>query len=434
MNTFTQNLRTQNWFNYIYTFIFLVLIQVLSISFITEKSWTVSISILIGLIMLYLVWKMVKSFVSFHMVYQELMEEEKRLSTLLHSLPDFVCFKDGKGRWLKINEFGCELYQLKDISYAGKTDIELGELNPFFKEAYDYCIISDERTWKSRKLSRGEESFFIPSGELKTFDVIKVPLFYPNGERKGLVTIGRDITQQKVAEDMLIKTEKLSVVGELAAGIAHEIRNPLTSIKGFIQLLEENDDVPASYLDVMSSEMDRINQIVSDLLILAKPESKAYKPLNICEIMGYVKNVMSHEALLKGINLVVGDQSKEKKIFGDKNQLIQVLINVIKNAIDAMKTGEINIMITNKNNQLKITIQDQGIGIPPDRLKKLGEPFFTLKEKGMGLGLTISQKIIQDHKGSLEIESEVGIGTSVHVILPVYKKDNEEGFKASSSS
>jgi two-component system, sporulation sensor kinase A len=184
----------------------------------------------------------------------------------------------------------------------------------------------------------------------------------------------------------------------------------------------------------MSSEMDRINQIVSDLLILAKPESKAYKPLNICEVMGYVKNVMSHEALLKGINLVVGDQSKEKKIFGDKNQLIQVLINVIKNAIDAMKTGEINIMITNKNNQLKITIQDQGIGIPPDRLKKLGEPFFTLKEKGMGLGLTISQKIIQDHKGSLEIESEVGIGTSVHVILPVYKKDNEEGFKASSSS
>lgn len=379
--------------------------------------------------MLYLVWRMVQSFGSFHKVYQELMEEEKRLSTLLHSLPDFVCFKDGKGRWLKINEFGCELYQLKNINYAGKTDIELGELNPFFKEAYDYCIISDERTWRSRKLSRGEESFFIPSGELKTFDVIKVPLFYPNGERKGLVTIGRDITQQKVAEDILIKTEKLSVVGELAAGIAHEIRNPLTSIKGFIQLLEENDHVPATYLDVMSSEMDRINQIVSDLLILAKPESKAYKPLNICEVMGYVKNVMSHEALLKGINLVVEDQSKEKKIFGDKNQLIQVLINVIKNAIDAMKSGEINIMIMNENHQLKITVQDHGVGIPPDRLKKLGEPFFTLKEKGMGLGLTISQKIIQDHKGLLIIESDVGIGTSVHVILPVYKIECEESFR-----
>ncbi|UTE77652.1 ATP-binding protein [Rossellomorea sp. KS-H15a] len=355
----------------------------------------------------------------FMMRHQKLLEEENQLSTLLHSLPDFVCFKDGDGRWLKVNQFGRRLYNLEDIDYVGKTDRDLGELVPFFKDAFDYCIDSDEESWKAEQVTRCEEGFFLPNGEFKTFDVIKVPLFHSNHERKGLVIIGRDISQQKIAEEMLLRKEKLSVVGELAAGIAHEIRNPLTSIKGFIQLLEENEHVSGHYLKVMSSEMDRINQIVGELLILSKPQMREFQSFDMSEVLRYVVKVMGHEALLKGITLNIKLPTSPILVFGDKNQCIQVFINIIKNAIESMDEGEIDVDWKIRNESIHIIIEDEGTGIPPDRLKRLGEPFFTLKEKGMGLGLTISQKIIEDHKGSLQIDSEVNKGTRVEVTFPV---------------
>jgi two-component system, sporulation sensor kinase A len=354
--------------------------------------------------------------------HQKLLEEENQLSTLLHSLPDFVCFKDGEGRWLKVNQFGRRLYNLEDIDYVGKTDRDLGELVPFFKDAFDYCIDSDEESWKAEQVTRCEEGFYLPNGEFKTFDVIKVPLFHSNHERKGLVIIGRDISQQKIAEEMLLRKEKLSVVGELAAGIAHEIRNPLTSIKGFIQLLEENEHVSEHYLKVMSSEMDRINQIVGELLILSKPQMREYQSFDMSDVLRYVVKIMGHEALLKGITLNIQLPSSPIYVFGDKNQCIQVFINIIKNAIESMNEGEIDVDWKIRNESIHIIIEDEGTGIPPDRLKRLGEPFFTLKEKGMGLGLTISQKIIEDHKGSLQIDSEVNKGTKVEVTFPVVQK------------
>lgn len=368
-----------------------------------------------------LLYQSIKKALTFSSAHETLLEEENQLSTLLHSLPDFISFKDGEGRWMKVNQFGRELYNLEGIDYIGKTDKELGELVPFFKDAFDFCIESDERAWDERG-TRCEESFVLPSGEQKTFDVIKVPLFHSTGGRKGLVIIGRDITQQKVAEEMLLRNEKLSVVGELAAGIAHEIRNPLTSIKGFIQLLEENEHVSDRYLTIMSAEMDRINQIVGELLILSKPHLRESRPFDIREVLDYVGKVMGHEALMKGINLKVDLPQEPIEIIGDRNQCIQVVINITKNAIEAMEEGLITIKAHCLEEEILITIQDQGAGIPADRLERLGEPFFTLKEKGMGLGLTISQKIIEGHKGSLKIESELGEGTRVTIGFPIHAR------------
>ena len=392
-------------------------IQLIIVLFL-EKPWSRIGVFIVALIATIVLIRMVKDGKKFLSEYRLLLEEENQLSTLLHSLPDFVCFKDGEGRWLKVNQFGRELYNLQEIDYVGKTDKDLGELVPFFKDAFDYCVDSDEESWGVGKVTRCEESFYLPNGEYKTFDVIKVPLFNPDQTRKGLVIIGRDISQQKVAEEMLLRKEKLSVVGELAAGIAHEIRNPLTSIKGFIQLLKENEHVSEQYLTVMSSEMDRINQIVGELLILAKPQVREFNTFDINDVLEYVIKVMRHEALLKSISIYVSASSSQMLVHGDKNQVIQVLINIIKNAIDSMDEGDIHVDCTLKENHINISIQDQGVGISPERLKRLGEPFFTLKEKGMGLGLTISQKIIEDHKGTLHIESEQDKGTKVEIILP----------------
>ncbi|MCM3254661.1 ATP-binding protein [Priestia aryabhattai] len=358
-------------------------------------------------------------------VHTQVSDEQYQLATLINSMPDFICFKDGTGKWVAVNDFGRELYHLKGIDYRGKTDVELGELVPFFQAAFLHCISSDEEAWKKKEKVRTEEAFEIPNGEVKTFDVIKVPVFFDDGSRKALITIGRDITQQKLAEALLIKKEKLSVVGELAAGIAHEIRNPLTSIKGFVQLMKETDRSAVGYANIMLDELERINGIVSEMLLLSKPESEHFRVFSLTEAVKYVMSLTSHEALLKNIDFLYDEQTNNASVYGNKNHLIQVLLNVFKNAIEAMdKPGNIYITIkTAQDNHIFIEVRDEGVGISKDRLEHIGEPFFTLKEKGMGLGLTISSKIIHDHHGTLQIESEQNKGTIVKIRLPLYVED-----------
>jgi len=358
-------------------------------------------------------------------VHTQVSDEQYQLATLINSMPDFICFKDGAGKWVAVNDFGRELYHLKGIDYRGKTDAELGELVPFFQAAFLHCISSDEEAWRKKEKVRTEEAFEIPNGEVKTFDVIKVPVFFDDGSRKALITIGRDITQQKLAEALLIKKEKLSVVGELAAGIAHEIRNPLTSIKGFVQLMKETDRSAIGYANIMLDELERINGIVSEMLLLSKPESEHFRVFSLTEAVKYVMSLTSHEALLKNIDFLYDEQTNNASVYGNKNHLIQVLLNVFKNAIEAMdRPGNIYITIkTAKDNHIFIEVRDEGVGISKDRLEHIGEPFFTLKEKGMGLGLTISSKIIHDHHGTMQIESEQNKGTIVKIRLPLYVKD-----------
>ena len=143
----------------------------------------------------------------------------------------------------------------------------------------------------------------LPDGNFKTFDTIKVPLFNEDGSRKALVVIGRDITQMKAAEDRLQKAEKLSVVGGLAASVAHEIRNPLTSLKGFVQLMNKNDSVNRTYYEIMEGELDRINQIVGELLVLAKPQEILFKKTSLNDLVFNVISLLESEANLSLIHI-----------------------------------------------------------------------------------------------------------------------------------
>ncbi|MDG5473945.1 ATP-binding protein, partial [Jeotgalibacillus sp. ET6] len=355
-------------------------------------------------------------------------EEELKMTALMQSMPDFVCFKDGQGRWIRTNDFGLELYGLKGHHYMGKTDRELGKVNPFFEEAFEYCMVSDEETWQKAVTVRANESFYVPSGEFKTFDVIKVPIFYEDGSRKALITIGRDITQQKQAEERLVKQEKLAVAGELAAGIAHEIKNPLTSLKGFIQLMREERNLTADNIEIMSSEMDRIHSIVEELLVLSKPQTRLEEAFPLHSVIEYVVSVLKHQAAEKKVNLQVEACSHEDDfILGDRNQLIQVFINLVKNGIESMeKGGRLIISRHQHENEICVAIKDEGTGISAEKLAKIGEPFFTTKSKGMGLGLTICQKIIHEHKGQINYDSTENKGTTVSVCLPLHRKPQAE--------
>lgn len=348
-------------------------------------------------------------------------EEEKRLSTLINAMVDYVNFKDGKGRWIKANEFGLKLFQLENVDYRGKRDSELAQYTEFYADVLRYCEKSDEETWNNRRITRVEEVVPLPDGSVKTFDTIKVPLFNDDGSRQGLVIIGRDITTLRQAEEQLRKSEKLSVVGELSASVAHEIRNPLTSLKGFVQLLQKDDAKHQNYYQIMLDELDRINHIVGELLLLAKPQHLRFEKANIEKILLDVISLLSTEASM--YNIRINYHSSEKEIWSEcePNQLKQLFINVIKNAIEASSPGNtVEIFLQkSESDRVNISVKDNGEGISDELLERLGEPFYSSKEKGTGLGLTVSFKIVESHHGTIHFDSEKGIGTNVVIDLPI---------------
>ncbi|MBH0162462.1 PAS domain-containing sensor histidine kinase [Fictibacillus sp. 26RED30] len=247
-----------------------------------------------------------------------------------------------------------------------------------------------------------------------------VPVMTKDGHVESLVTFARDVTKAKQTEELMLKSEKLSVLGELAAGVAHEIRNPLTSLKGFTKLLSDADDViRLEYLRIMESELNRINDIVGELMLVAKPQAVSFEHTNIQELIYSVVRLLETQAIMKNIQIWVNISDNIPLVYGVENQLKQLFINLLKNAIESMdKDGEIHIKIGIRNDSVLLELKDQGCGIPVERLKTLGEPFYTTKEKGTGLGLMVCFKIIEEHGGAIQFSSVENEGTKVEIELP----------------
>ena len=346
-------------------------------------------------------------------------EQEDKLSTLINSMVDFVAFKDGQGRWVKANDSCLKLFQLENVDYQGKKDCELAKYTDFYHKALMHCEKLDEEAWLNRDISRSEQTLPIPDGTKKYFETIKVPLFNEDGSRKGLVVIGRDITDRKLAEEQLRKKEKLSIVGELAASVGHEIKNPLTSIKGFVQILGKKDKEDKMYYDIMTKELERIDHIVGELLLLAKPQKIVFSTYDVKEIVADIVSLLQTQANMN--NVTIHFQTQEPLLIDcEKNLLKQLFINIIKNAIEACKeNGNVTVNIEKGNEKnVIVTVEDDGCGIPKEFQKRLGEPFYSSKEKGTGLGLTVSHKIVQQHGGKINVKSEEDVGTQVKIHLP----------------
>lgn len=231
-------------------------------------------------------------------------------------------------------------------------------------------------------------------------------------------TVIRDMTETLKADEYVRKSEKLSIVGQLAAGIAHEIRNPLTSLKGFVQLLKAKQ---TAYTDIMLDEIERINYIVSEFMSIAKPSTIHHIQ---CDIIALVENIvyfMQPQALLFNVQMEIAADRSLKPIMCDPHQVKQVLMNILKNAIESMPSGgSVEIYVRMKDDRsILLRIADHGVGIPADKLPQLGEPFFSMKENGTGLGLMVCHRIIEAHKGEIRIESTMNEGTVVDIILPI---------------
>jgi PAS domain S-box-containing protein len=267
-------------------------------------------------------------------------------------------------------------------------------------------------------LKSTEYKLKLQDGKTVDFEVSSLKIIYEGVE--AVLSIGKDITEKNEQTDQLLqKSEKLALLGQMAAGIAHEIRNPLTSIRGFVQLFKGDQDQNV-YYDIVLSELDRINAIVGEFLFLSKPTVTTMQDRDVKKLLSDVVTLIQTQTILNNVQIFMEYESHLPLITCDENQLKQVFLNVLKNAIEAMPNGGvIELKVTQDiNHQIAILIRDEGVGIPKDRIPSLGEPFYTTKEKGTGLGLMTCYKIIENHQGQLQIESEINKGTTVRIMLP----------------
>lgn len=229
----------------------------------------------------------------------------------------------------------------------------------------------------------------------------------------------------------LQRVDRLNTVGGLAASIAHEIRNPLTVAKGFMQLIQKNGDNLSQqkiqeYLDIAITETNRAEKVIADFLSFANPSVENQRLINVSDLISMACNIMYSYATLNDISI---NKTLDKGcyLFTDENKLTQVFVNIIKNSIEAMPNGgEIDVRVFKDKKHVIIEVEDYGIGMTKEEISRLGTPFYTLKSSGTGLGLMISYKYVQILGGKIKVESEKGKGTKFTVTFPIYQMSSQE--------
>lgn len=264
-----------------------------------------------------------------------------------------------------------------------------------------------------------EEQYWKLDGSKLYVDVTSHPTFYRNDIAAQVIL--KDATQRRLANQLMIQAAKNSTASQFAAGIAHEIRNPMTAIKGFIQLIDKSKFDTPEYFDVINGEISRIEGILTELLSLAKPETDIFREANLIDLIHHVVILTKTQASIHNIAIEFDPYIENIPYYCDANKIKQVLINLIKNAIESMKNGgRIEVEITLVENMWNIIIADEGTGIPPEVLNNIGKPFVTTKESGTGLGMMVCLEILKQHNGKLTFNTGPN-GTTSIIQLPFIK-------------
>ncbi|UAL48366.1 sporulation kinase [Sutcliffiella horikoshii] len=241
------------------------------------------------------------------------------------------------------------------------------------------------------------------------------------------IMIIENLNMQMQLQHELQRSEKLKVVSELAASVAHEVRNPMTSTRGFLQLMSQDGNLNSSqkrYIDISIEELDRAQSIIQDYLSLAKPNKQGMDRINVSKELEHVVQLMSTYTTLNNTS-IRHEIEDELYIKANKDEMKQVLINLIKNAIEAIdKDGMVTVKASSSRGMVLIEIMDDGVGMTPQQVERLGTPFYSTKDKGTGIGLTISFQIIELLQGKIEVTSEVGKGSIFTIKLPMETSEN----------
>ncbi|WP_371018829.1 ATP-binding protein [Pseudalkalibacillus sp. JSM 102089] len=362
-------------------------------------------------------------------------EKYRKLSenynSVINSLNEVVFQTGIDGSWIWLNQAWGELtgYDVQDslgtysLSYIHPDD----RLN-LHKELFRFQDgASNSKVFEFRVQKKG--------GGFVWCEVFIKYEYSSKGRFEGMTGTIKDKTFRKQSEERLLKTnealavksEKLASAAQLAAGIAHEVRNPLTSVKGFLQLLEKKEST-MPYFEIIFSEISRIELVLSELLTLAKPHSTLFTNVEMKSLLKQVSALIESNALLNDVTLQTSFGDEEAVVFANPNEMKQVCINLMKNAIEAMSHMEqskyLHLSMDVQEMFISVRITDNGAGISKEDIDRLGEPFFTTKESGTGLGLSVCLKIIEQHGGELLIESEEGKGSTFEMKLPRLSVDH----------
>jgi PAS domain S-box-containing protein len=257
------------------------------------------------------------------------------------------------------------------------------------------------------------------------------PILDRKNQINGISIIKRDITREVETEESLRRSEKLAVAGTLAASVAHEIRNPLTTVKGFLQLLKPDLSHREREYQLMISEITQMEQIINEFLLLAKPSPANKIEVNFPDFMADIVALMKAKAHMHNVHIECRNALHTPIICCDAMALRQVVVNLLKNSIEAFESnssgGTIQIsMEQDDKSTLIVRIRDDGPGMSDEQIARLGEPFYTTKERGTGLGLMVCRRILMNLNGEFHIESQVGHGTTVTIQLPFQSADAEQ--------
>lgn len=354
----------------------------------------------------------------------ELDEVRQYLAHVLESMNSGVITIGTDGKITMLNPTASSWLQEEAGAIQGRP------ITDFFPTHFVPCVLNALSA--GERFSEVEESLIAADGAERFIRTNAAPIFDGKGNRIGALMIFNDITQLRLLQEKARRQDRLAALGELAAGVAHEMRNPLTTIRGYIQILPteiSEPDFQQEFLSEVLKEIDRLTELTDNLLDLSKPVSASLQPHDMDRLIDDVVNQVSEQALERGVRFALQLQSDGARVLMDRNRMKQVLLNLILNAFDAVaQQGLVSISSGRRSGSATLdgspcyflTVTDNGRGMSGDVRARLFDPFFTTKEKGTGLGLSVSNRIVQEHGGLIQVVSEQEKGTTFTVLLPLY--------------
>ncbi|WP_126429251.1 PAS domain-containing sensor histidine kinase [Brevibacillus marinus] len=343
---------------------------------------------------------------------------EKVINQLIAEANLGVIVLNAQGYIVEVSQMACKLLDLE------RTKVVNQHIDQVF------AGIPEEHRLVKRELLEGvkiqnKAMYWSNSSQRYELLVDSEPVFDETGQVEGVYILFKDVTNLRSLDQKIERNDRLAMIGQIAAGTAHEIRNPLTSIKGFLQMLQQSFtesgmERERTYTEIMLTEINRINSLVSEFLLLSKPRDVQYQMVDLNVVFEEILPIVESQALLHGIDVNYASRGQLPMVVGDNEMLKQVFLNICKNGIEAMgNEGILSIHhhIDTERDMISIDIHDNGPGIPPYVIDKIFDPFFTTKEEGTGLGLSVCQKIIHDIGGQIRVSSK-GYGTTFHILLP----------------
>jgi signal transduction histidine kinase len=361
---------------------------------------------------------------SYFATKEKLAKVQTTATAILESLVGGVLTLDTEGDVTIVNRAACQILSIgSEPPYPNLAKLS---------EKHRALVGLIRKALDAREYVQDEDSVFVNSRNEPI--VIRTSISEhvdETGQRVGIVVLVKDVSKLVAMEGELRKRDRLATAGTLAAGVAHEIRNPLSALELNLRLLRDDvrslcppDDDIEGYFEILFAETRRLNRITSNFLQLSRPEPPAMVRVAVHQAVTQVARLVNREAQEKNISLVLDLADGDPEVLGNSTKIEQLCLNILINAMQAMSTGGV-IRIgsargwSDGRKFVNLTFADQGTGIPRENLPRLFDPYFTTRSDGTGLGLAIADKIVTDHGGKILVESAVGVGTVMTVCLPL---------------